>query len=114
MAGQRTQIARRAYELRKPRELLGRNRTTPQGGVSLQQSRNLRLVLLRLERAGAIHQRAARAEQRGRPVEQATLERDERLDVLRLLEPRNVRVAPDSSGRHAGRVEQNRIDGAAL
>ena len=67
---------------------------------------------LRLERAGAVDQGAARLGDLGRPGDEAPLQRRERGNVGRALEPGNVGMAADGAGRRAGRIEQHRVERA--
>ena len=75
-----------------------------------EERRDLRLAFLRLERAGAVDEQPAGLHQRGGAVEHLRLQRRERGDVLRLLQPGDVGMAADGAGRRAGRVEEHGVE----
>jgi len=71
---------------------------------------DLRLALLRFQRAGAIDEEAARLRQRDRLVEKLRLQPDELRKIARPLDPGDVGMAADGACRGARRVQENRIE----
>ena len=94
----------------RPHSFRRRHRPPGKAGIALQQGLDLPLAFLRLQRADAIDQHAARLGQLDRAVEQARLQPDQRRDVGLALEPGHVGMAADGAGRGAGRIEQYRVE----
>ena len=90
---------------------IGRRRSR---GSRASRSRTTSIAFLRLERAGAVDEGAARPGQLDRAREQPALQGGERGDVGLALEPGNVGMAADGAGRRAGRIEQHRVERARL
>ena len=113
MIRQRAQIAGGAQKLAQSSDFDGIDRAAPQALLALDQGVDLLLVLLGLERAGAVDERAAGCEQRDRAVEQAALQCHERRNLGFAFDPGDVRMASDGSGGHAGCVDEHRVERAA-
>jgi hypothetical protein len=71
----------------------------------------VRLALVRLQRAGRKDERAARFQPAGRPGQHRALQLGHLRDHLGPDSMQHVRVAPEDAGRAARRVEQDRVDG---
>src|SRR5262245_13977397 len=67
---------------------------------------DLPLALLRLERAGAIDEKAAGLDELRRSIEQAGLKGRRRSRVLFAFQVKDVGVAPDGSGRRTRYIEK--------
>ncbi len=68
------------------------------------------LAFFGFERTGAIDHDTARLEQRGSAIEQARLQRAQLRQIALVLEPGDVGMAADRSGRKAGRIEQHGVE----
>ena len=80
MAGQRAQIAVPGDELGAAGQLGRRDRHAPPAGLARQEFVDRLLTFLRLERAGAIDENAARPGQGGGACDEPALQRGERGD----------------------------------
>src|ERR1051325_3189253 len=77
IAGQGAEAAVGRQQLGMAGDLVGSDRVMAQAGIAAEQGGDLILALLGLQRAGAIHQGAARFEQRNGVVEKTALQRSE-------------------------------------
>ncbi len=83
-------------------------------GRARQEGVDLALVLVLEDRAGRIQQRAARPQQGPRRIQQACLQRAQRVDVLRPPVQQHVGLATDDAGRRTRRVQQDRVERLAV
>src|SRR5262249_53634715 len=110
MAGQGAQVAIRADPLGVAVNFVGGNGHAAQVGASVEEiAHNLR-SLFRLERAGAIDQDTARLEELSGLRDQPRLQRRQARNIALALDPGDVGMAPDGSGRRTGRIEQERVE----
>ena len=98
--------------IHSPGDLMGQDRVAAKARLAVEEILDDVGAFLRLERAGAIDQRAARLGELGGVGEEPALQRGERGDVGLPLEPGDIGMAADGAGRGAGRIEQNRVERA--
>ena len=82
--------------------------------MALQKSVDLLLAFGLEDRTGRVDQPAARLEQRPQSVKQLALDRDQRRHIVRSAQPTDVGVAPHDARGGARRIEQDRIEQAAI
>lgn len=114
MARQRADIAIGGDEFRQSGQFAGLDRLPLHLRFGIQQRGDGLLAFLRFQRTGAIDQRAAGLEQAHTFLQQPLLQRVERAEIGFVLQPGDVGVAADGAGRHAGRVEKDRIEWTAV
>src|SRR5205807_5991704 len=82
--------------------------------VVVEEPVDLARSLRRRDRAGGVHEGAARPQLAGRRVEQLALERGQLPYLLRALAPARVRARLERSQIGAGRVEKDPVEGLRL
>src|SRR5260370_10650750 len=110
LAGQGPQLAGRRENLVYAIELRGGNRPAAEPGIAGEEIGHDLDAFRGLERADAIDQQATRPEQLGRTGQHRPLQHREGGDVVGLLAPRYVRMAPHGSGRRARRIEEDSVE----
>src|SRR5262245_43598674 len=114
MAGQGAEVAVRREELAAATHFCSRYRTAAQARIAREEVGHDGLAFLWLERAGAIDEEAARLHHFCSTSEQQSLQGCKLCEVVLALEPRNVGMSTDGSGRRAWGVKQHCVERAGL
>ena len=88
-------------------------RSSRSNGARSRNASTTLLVLLRLARAGRVHQAAARPHGVGRARQQLDLLVGETRQIARRAPPANVRIAADRAQAGAGRIDEHAIERSA-